>query len=306
MLNTLRTKFVPAQLVFMGSIILLLASVWGWYKLVYSSPSQVFDRMLSNALSTSGAVKTIYQVGDGQKLNQKTHIVTAPQHTIYSVAELQPGPSGGTLITTESIGTPKTDYVRYTDIKTDQKTTEGKEFNFGALLGIWGKSDDKEATSSGAVIYNQNVLGVLPTGNLTPNQRLQLLEQISNDQVYTVDFASVRKGDHSGRPTYSYDVIVKPVAYVSMLKTFARDIGIKQLESVDPNQYAGSPPLKFKFDIDIWSGTLKKITYQEAQQDAATPQKTEEFSSYGVRKKIVIPAQTIPAGELESRLQQIQ
>lgn len=280
-------------------IILLIAGTLGWYRLYYTNPSEVFSRMLHNSLSTPGVTKVVSQSDTDQQLDQRAQLVTTPTQRVRSTVILRQGAGGDTLITTESIGTTHADYVRYADLKTNQKTAEGKDFNFAAILNIWGKADSNDTTSGGAQLYNQTVLGVVPVGNLDATLRQQLLNQIINDNVYTVNYATIKKTKQAGRPVYSYDVSVMPVAYVSMLKAYARDIGLKQLEPVDPNQYAGSAPLKFNFNIDVWSGALTQITYKDSKR-------TEKFSSYGVHPQIELPTKTVPIEQLQSKLQEIQ
>lgn len=298
MSNTISSKITPVRLFIISLIILLLAATWGWYRLDYANPDHVFNRMLANTLATSGVSKQVSQSESEQKMDQSTQLVAAPEHRARSIAALQQGVDGSTVVTTESIGTTTADFVRYNNIKTGQKTADGKSFNFSSVLGIWGKSDASNPNSNGgAQLYNQTVLGVFPVGNVNPNQRRQLLAQINKDQVYTID-NHVKKGSQSGRPLYTYSVTVKPVAYVSMLKTFARDLGLQQLEAVDPSQYADSSPIKFTIDVDVWSGELIKINYSDSAR-------SEAFSAYGVRRHIDLPDKTIPVDELQTRLQQL-
>jgi hypothetical protein len=295
----MNSKITPAKLFAISAIILVFAAAWGWYGLVYSSPSAVFERMLFNNLATTSAYKVIAQKDTDQQLDQKTQLLLTPSQRVYSTVALRQGADAGTLVSTESVGTTSADYVRYADIKTTQKTADGKAFDFSSVLGIWGKSDADDTGNGGAQLYNQSVLGVVPIGNLSANQRQKLLNQIKDNKVYSIDYSKVNKSFSAGRLVYSYDITVKPEAYVLMLKAFARDIGLKQLESVDPSQYADAPPLQFSFDVDVLSGQLTKITYKDSER-------TELFSSYGAIVKIDIPDKTVPVQDLQSRLQQIQ
>ncbi len=107
-------------------------------------------------------------------------------------------------------------------------------------------------------MFNQTVLGVVPVGNLSAQQRKQLVNEIKKNQVYKADYGNVKRHIVAGRPQYSYNVEVHPAPYVAMLKAFAHDIGITELERVDPAQYQDTPPLKFNFTVDVWSGELQK------------------------------------------------
>ncbi|HUP26530.1 MAG TPA: hypothetical protein VM124_02710 [Candidatus Limnocylindrales bacterium] len=299
MSKTITSKVPSVRLIIFIASILLLAALYSWFRLVYSRPAVVFDRMLNSMLATPGVSKQISQTEGTQKVNQNVQLTTMPQQRVHSASVLHQGEDGSTVITTESIGTIPADYVRYTDIKTSQKTTEGKAFNFSSVLGIWGRAAANDPNSGGAQLFNQMVLGVIPVGNVSGLQRKQLINQIEQEQVYQVDYSSLKREVVAGRPQYTYDVTIRPVAYVNMLKTFAHDIGIKELESVDPAQYKDTPPLRFTMDIDVWSGQLKKITYKDSDR-------SETYGSYGARLQISPPQTTLTVQELQSRLQQIQ
>lgn len=289
----------PAVVLYSLGIVILIISAGFWWRLVYSSPTNVFDRMLANSLSTSSVTKTTNQADDSQKLTQTTVLVAQPKQIVRSTSVLGQSDDPDTRITTESIGTPKADFVRYTDIKTSQRNPDGNPFDFSSVIGVWGRTDQGDPDSSSAQLFNQTALGVVPSANLPLPLRRSLLEQIKNDGVYKIDTSSVKRQLVNGRPVYSYKVSVLPVAYVTMLKNFARSLGITRLEQVDPSQYKDSEPLKFTFDIDVWSGQLTKIAYDGSVR-------TEVYQAYGARTQIEAPASFIAVDELQSRLQQIR
>lgn len=298
MTKSITAKLSSTMLFLLAGILLLVLSIVAWWKLIYTSPSVVFDRMLSNNFSTTSVIKTVTQADEAQKLNQTTLIVTEPKQRVDSISTLSQHGEAKSVVTTRSIGTNTEDFVSYTSINTNQKKADGKPFDFAGIIGVWGKSDQDNPAENGQ-LYNQTALGIVPTGNLALHERKELLKQIKSSQVYSFNNKTVKKSRVNGRPVLSYDVSVAPQAYVSMLKAFARSSGIKQLEQVDPTQYADSAPLKFKIDIDVWSGQLSKITYNETQN-------VDVFSAYGARKQVTIPTSTISINELQTRLQKIR
>ncbi len=293
------SKTPSVRFIILIAAILLVSALWAWFRLVYSRPSAVFNHMLSSMLASPGLSKEISQTQDSQKVDQNVQLTTMPEQRVHSTSVLHQGADGSTVITTESVGTIAADYVRYTDIQTSQKTAGGKEFNFASVLGIWGKAAANDPDSGGAQLFNQTSLGVIPAGNLNAVQRRQLMRQIEQDQVYTTDYSSVKREIVAGRPQYTYDVTIKPAAYVAMLKTFAHDIGVTELETVDPAQYQDTAPLRFTMTIDVWSGQLQKINYTDSGR-------SETYGSYGARLQINPPNATLTVQELQSRLQQIQ
>lgn len=294
----MNSKFTPTKILIAAGVIALAISGVSWWKLVYSNPSNVFDRMLANSLATPSVTKVVAQSDDSQKLQQTSQLVTEPSQIVHAKSVLGQTTDADTSIITESIGTPETDFVRYTNIKTSQKSSSGKDFDFSSVIGVWGKSG-QDSLGNGAQLFNQTVLGVVPVANLPQPQRSALLKQIKNDNVYKQDAKSVKRQLVNGRPMYIYNVSVAPVAYVTMLKNFARDLGLKQLEQVDPAQYKDSQPLQFSFEVDVWSSQLLKVSY-------STSDRTESYSAYGARTQISVPTSSIGVDELQSRLQQVQ
>lgn len=299
MLKTPVFKPTLPKFIFVLGIIILVGAFGAWWRLVYSNPTRVFDRMLSAHLSTPSITKTISESDDTQKLSQQTQLTISPTARVHSTNVLRQVADASTVVTTESIAAPTVDYVRYVDIKTGQKNSAGKPFDFSSVLGKWGKAEQSDAQSGGAQLFNQTALGVVPAADLPQAQREDLMKLIKDTKVYQTDMKKVKRTIQNGRPVYSYDVTVKPVAYVTVLKAFARDIGLKQLESIDASQYAASSDLAFTFDIDVWSGQLNKISYSDSQR-------SESYSSYGARLQIQLPSTSLTISGLQSRLQQVQ
>lgn len=261
-----------------------------------SKPTKVFDRMLAAMLTTPSVTKKITQEDNGQKLDQTVQLTTQPTAQVHSENVLNQGQA---VITTESIGTPRNDFVRYTDIKTEQKNAAGSSFDFSRVLTTWGKSGNNPETGESAQLFNQTLLGVVPIGNLAPDSRKKLVEQIRTDKVYVVDYNNVKRANVGGRPVYTFDVAMQPVAYINMLKSFARALGLTHLDQVDASQYENTPELKFTFEVDVWSAQLKKVVYTDSGR-------SEDYSAYGARVLIDEPGDTITLEELQTRLQQVE
>ena len=287
------------RVIMVVGFVLLAVSFVGWWLKVYNSPANVFDRMIATSLASPAVSKKIQQDDESQNLDQTTVLVTAPDQIVQSDTVLVQALDSDTSISTETIATPQVDYVRYTGIDTNQKSANGEAFDFSSVLGVWGKTDVSDQQGNGAQVFNQTVLGVVPIANVRQPLRRALIEQIKRDGVYRIDASKVERKTVNGRPVYSYDVTVAPVAYVTMLKNFARSIGITQLDQVNPKQYENSAPLNFVFDIDIWSGQLIKVAYEGSER-------TEEYSAYGGRNQIEVPTDAIDVSKLQTRLQQIQ
>lgn len=275
--------------------VLLGLSGFAYWKYICSDPVVVFERMLSTSLSTPSMTKIITQNDEGQDLKQVVNLQTSPGQFARTNSELNQKESS-TIISTETIGTPAADFVRYTGIKTNQKSATGKDLDFNKIINLWGKTDK----SNGEVqLFNQTVLGVIPIANIRQPLRGQLIDKIEQESVYSFDRKVVKKTYVNGRLIYSYEVSIKPVAYVSMLKLVARDMGIKELEAIDPSQYANSAPIVFGIEVDVWSSQLTKITFKDSKR-------SERYVSFGARSTVITPNNTVPVEELQNRLQQVQ
>ncbi len=299
MSKSITSKFSLVKVIVLLGVVLLAVSVVGWWKMVYSSPKNVFDRMIANTLATPAVTKVSNQVDEAQNLNQISALITEPQQIVHSKSVLTQSADTNTSVITESIGTPDAEFVRYTDINTSQKSATGGAFDFSSVKGVWGKTDLSDPNSGGGQLFNQAVLGVVPTANVRQPYRDALIKEIKTDGVYKTDYSSVKRQKVNGRPVYTYQVEVTPVPYVTMLKNFARSIGLTQLEQVNPEQYKNSAPLQFTFEIDVWSGQLVKVVYTGSSR-------TETYGGYGANSPIALPAQSIGVDELQNRLQQIR
>ena len=70
------------------SILILVASAFSWWKMVYSSPTNVFNRMLANSLASPAVSKVVKQNDDSQNLNQKSALVTEPEQIVHAISVL--------------------------------------------------------------------------------------------------------------------------------------------------------------------------------------------------------------------------
>jgi len=280
-------------MVVFGTIILVLG-IFLWWHYIASNPKRVFTGMLNTALQTSSGAVHITQTAGGQSLDQAVTFNLAGQHVTHAATALT---QAANLAQTETIGTPFQDYVRYTAIRTSQRSASGKPLTFSGVIGVWGTAAAATSSSNGQ-LYNQVVLGVIPFGNLAETQRAQLLKLMQ--PVYMVNYDTMLRKIVHGRPTYTYTVQVMPEPYVIMLKQYGVDTGLTQLAQLNPASYNGSAPLVFTVTVDVWSRQLQAITYGDSNR-------VEHFSQFGQSvPPLTIPSHTVSIDELQSRLQTVQ
>lgn len=267
-----------------------------WYKNIYSDPRSVFNAMIENSLRTSSVTKRIVQGDESQALDQKVRLQIGEMHLVQGLTELSQTGVASAQVTTESIGTPTSDFVRYRSINTDQKSAAGGELDFSNVIGVWGKTEAEGETTG--ELYNESTLGVIPIGNLSAEDRQKLMNLITATDVYKVEYANVKRVSANGRPAYEYTVKVLPVAYVTLLKNYAQMVGLTQLQDIDPARYENSNAIEFTVTVDIMTRRLATTTYQNGRQ--------ENYISYGGTTRVAVPKETIPVEELQQRIQEVQ
>lgn len=280
-------------------VLLLGVSGWLWWHNVRSTPDRVFWGMLDNSLRTRSVTRTVAQEAAGQSSNQMGRLQAAPTNlTVGNNKIVQQTEAGTTRVTTETIGTPFVDYVRYTEISAPPKEGQSKAPDFSKVKGVWGRSAEVNAKQTDGQLYSQAVLGVVPFANLPAKQRQQIMEKMR--QAYSYDTGKVKREIKNHRPVYTFTVTLKPVAYVAMLKSLAGDIGLTQLENVNPEDYRSTPEATFQMTVDVWSRQLLSTAQPESPSQ-------DNFGSYGLTSlDVSLPRDTTPISELQTRLQAIE
>jgi len=301
--RAVQRKYLP-QWLFAGGVLLLIVSGFIWWFGIYTNPYNVYWGMLSNSLATPSVTKHVVDKSSSTGLDQYVGQQFGTNTLAYGRTTLT---SATSTVKTESIGTIKDDYVRYTSIQTKQKDKQGKEFNFSNVLGRWGHAAAANVpaqSGSATPFFIQTMLGLgggnlIPMANLAPAQRQNLLNQLHQNVVFSTSFNDVKKGKLYGRPVYTYAVDVEPVAYVGLEKAFATDLGIKTLDSIDPNNYQGQQAVKVQLTVDTRSHNLVQVKYIGTEHQ-------EIYSSYGVPINQKLPKATISSQALQNLISHIQ
>lgn len=280
---------------------LLVLAFLVWWNFIYQSPRRVFEGMLENNLQVSSVTKHEYLSDTSQTVDKYIRLqlgsVNASQNVQTTSLKQQ-----ATAVTTESVGTPTQEYVRYVKLTSNQKQANGRPIDFRNVLNVWGKVDaTNQATPP--VQFSQSLLDVgtvpaPPIGNVTPEQKENITQFIRDQSVFMPDYATMQRTTFEGRRAYVYDVSVKLAPYVRMMQAFASDIGLHELDSLDPTSYQSAPPIKITLTVDTASHHLRQIAYKQSGF-------TETYSDYGLSAPITIPTKTIPASELQARLQKL-
>lgn len=278
----------PATSMVVAGVILLAISLPLWWFKVYLSPERAFIDMLKNNLTTTSVTKTISLANSKKTLQQKIQLQTGSTKAAYWFVTAKQGTN---TVTTESIGTPSADYVRYTDISgKDAKIKKA----YHSVLNVWGKNSPGGSLFSEAVL-DVNYAPTMPIGSLTSNERQSMLDFIKSQHVFGVDYSKVKSVTVEGRPAYQYTVSVSQAAYVRLMQAFATDLGLTALQDVSASQYQNQPPATITASVDKRTHTLLRLSYARSGYSAT-------YRDYGVHRHVTLPSKTIPLDQLKQRV----
>lgn len=289
------TKFVTsAKFIITFAVLVVLVTLGLWQYHNSTNADRVFWGMVDDTMQTTSYTRHAQQKSGSQSVDQVFITAAAPQHKLFSDSVFtQTGVDSATAVT-ENLGTPTADYVRYTQIETAQ------DLDFRKLLNIWGVAESQAPGKTAAQLYNQAVLGVIPTGNLSAEQRREVIKIMRDNKAYSFTLMSTKRSLPFGRPTLSYNVIVNPVGYISALKQFATYVGLNHLEEVNPADYESARTLSFMVDVDGWSHQMTAVSQIG---DA----KIEDITGRNMKRELIdVPSDAIPVEELQAKLQAVQ
>jgi len=281
-------------------LIVLLAAVW--WGVVYINPSNVFWGTVEQSLATPSVVIESNEVNGQNSAKEFVHMDLGSANKVESLTVLR---QGSAQVKAEIIGTRDADYTRYLEI-TPAASKDAKKPDTSKIVNIWAKSSDARQSStqaSGHVLFAQTVLGIglpvgsvpLPIGNVSQSQRNDLVNAIRGENVYQPSFNTVKKSIKNGRILYTFTVQIQLIPYVRMMQLFAKDVGLHELDQVDPNSYQAAKPLSIKLTIDA-------ISRQLVQVNAGPTGYNQSYAAYGLPLQANVPASYINIDELQKRL----
>jgi hypothetical protein len=278
------------------SIILLGGAGYVWYKNILTDSDRVFYGMLSKSLQTDSVSRTVTQTSSLRNVTQTYNLTYRPtpiaesETTIEQVGENRETNS----VTTRSIGTKDVDYVQYTDIQITNVTgkPETKE-----ILGQWAKRDKNTETGEAPQLLSEALFMFVPFGNLASEKREELVSKMRENKSYSFKEGKL---EMSGlRPVMTYEVAIKPKALVEVLGAYVQETGIGDASQLDPASYEQAENVHVRITVDLLSRHLKEMTF-------IGDTRKETYSSYGVKRDIQLPKDTISISDLQTRLQKLQ
>jgi hypothetical protein len=271
-----------------------------WWNVAWQNPRRVFEDMLANNLATRSVTKHASANGNGQGVDQYVRLEMGGTNAADWLVTANHVSSS---VTTESLGTPTSAYIRYTHIETQQKSKSGKPYDFRSVLNVWGKGDGKADPSLGQ-LFDQSLLDIAsaplpPIANLPASEQHTVLGYMRDEHIFTPSYNNVKRETVNGRGVYTYQVSVSLGAYVRLMQAFAHDLGLNILDTIDPSQYSTVPPVVLSVSVDRASHQLVKVSYPGSGF-------SQSYADWGLALPIAIPHTSISTTELQKRIQSIQ
>lgn len=296
--RTSRMHIIVAVVVSLG--VAILAGTFGmWQNHRMMDADMVFWGAVNNNLQTRSFTRSsVQEAQQDQKVQELVSTQTSPKKLVNSEVTFTQTGDEKAFVNTESIGTPYRDYIRYNKIETAQTDATGKPLDYAGVTGVWGETLTPDDTKTTGRLYNQSVLGVMPWGSLSTDQRAELVAYMKHNHVYEYKIRDTYRSGLFGRPTHEMVVTVKPRPYLEMLKIFAAYQGLNHLEDIDPADYETNQPIEVTVMIDGWTHHVTQVT-QNAQ--------VEYISSHNTKRQLSLPpAHATPVADLQQRLEQIR
>ncbi len=283
------------------AVILLVISGYLAYTRIYLTPERRFWMAMDNNLSLPSVVRSTESGGTGNKSIETIRFEFGGQAAQDKVSSV--GFKNATTesnVTTETLNTPATQYVRYKNIFSTEKKADGKAYNFDSIKNIWAKEDvpsDAQSLDNQRLAYLQPLITLVPFGNLPPAARQEVVAYLKSSGAYEVDFKRPTYQTSNGQKYINYDVEVHTKKYVAALQHYFTTAGLGVFPPLNPSGYSDNAHVSGNFIVEMKNNTLSAISFNR---------QNESYSNYGVLNQLTLPKTTIPLAELQARLQAAQ
>lgn len=285
----------PKKAITISAVVFILACIIAWWQFIFAEPSRVLSDMLAGNLRTPGVVKQVEQTAGQGQLDQNTYLsfVDGPVSQALTTLEQTDSSGAPSKIVTENIGTPGKDYIKYRmiDVQSDGQGAGNSAEN------VWASRAEEGKSGQQANFLNQTLFGLVAFGNFDKDQAEALKATAEQAGIY--NYSAVDKGFENGRLVYRYNMEIQPSNLISYLAKYSLLLGVDHNGQLNPQNYVNVQPVKAIFTVDVLSRELTSIEYTNTGR-------TELYNSFGLKRPIEIPTETISIDALQRRLQSSQ
>ncbi|MBI5357853.1 hypothetical protein HZB74_03340 [Candidatus Saccharibacteria bacterium] len=280
---------------FVLAVAVFCLSGWLYWTKVLADADRVLNDSIAKNLGINSVTRHVVQADSSGGIEQTAHLsFFAPDALARSKTELTQKTSARNeaKVTTETIGTKSTDYVRYVSV--DGADGLAGADNLKKLIGTWAKREADPEKGATTDFLNESLFGIVPFGRLTDDAKKQLIDKINEKDLYK--YSSATREIKNLRPVYVYRMSIKTEDLVEILSEYARLTGLADPSQFNPKDYEGSPPISVDITIDVLSRNLTSVTYNATNR-------TEEYSGWNLYKPSDLPNDAISIEELQKRME---
>ena len=286
----------PRRSAVLFAVVLVAGIMLGWWFIVWQNPRRVFEDMLASNLATTSVTEEAHAANNGQSVEQYARLQMGGGNAAHWLVSAK---QSGVSVTTESIATPTVGYIRYTNIVVGQQAATAGTKSLANVLNVWAKADGVTDTALNQ-LFSQTLLNINnaplpPIGNLPYAQQQNILAYMRDQKIFVPDYRKVVAQTMNGRPVYTYQVSVPLGAYIRMMQAFAHDLGLKTLDTLDPNQYSTVQPLTVTMSVDRLSHQLVRVGYGGTGY-------VQNYVDWGLMTPITLPHASVTTTTLQNRI----
>lgn len=265
-----------------------------YYENIFTDNEKVFYGMIDKSLNVTNYVREVNQSSSIQSEKQRLLVNFTPEPYVFMETDLEQNQNRIlSSVKTQNIGTRDSDYISYKEINIPG--ADGHLQDYSSALDVWAKRNSAETQTGDAQFLNEAIFTFIPFGNFSESQRSEILTKLKDEGVYKLHSFDMEYKDY--RPIMNGQAMMNPRKYISLMKSYAEQSNIGNLDQLDPENYPDKNTFNIVFKIDMLSGRLMQINYP-------TDGRIETYEAYNVDKPVEIPQNYIGIDELQQRLQQ--
>lgn len=283
---------------FILGIIIALVGSYLWFTRLYLTDERRFWIAIENSMSLPSVTRELQSGGSGNQVVQSQQFFFSPNQVVASrVTFDQISATESTSVITEGLSFLDTQYSRYTEFSTNQRTQDGAAVDIDSLLGKWEENAvPQEALEQARQAYVSELVTLVIFGNFDSEYKRSVLERMQQEGVYEINPNSINHDEFEGEDSLIYNVSVKIKPFVELLNDSFEYAGLGDFPPLDPSGYSDdAPPLPAQIIVNKRQNTITGVSFGTRQ---------ERYSGHGIIKDVNRPTAEFQSGELEDAVQQ--
>lgn len=286
------SKRISLKTVFIFSLFLYVVSMAFAWKYIVNSPDVVLSRALENSLQTKSVTKILEQ-NNAQGMNKQVSTISfAPSFGVQALYTIkQESEEQKVYNETEVLGFRDADYVRYRALESPNIDTNKK----AEILNQWARVDGSSDPGQQPSTLNDNLLNLVLFGNVSGKDASKIAGEFKNNGAYTIE--SYKTKFSRGHHVMELKVNINPKKFVQVLQDNKNALSYIDASSLSVEE-ATDQAVATTIVVDVLSGQVMQVGIDGS--------KTEDFTAFGMYRKIDIPANSVPFADFAKKVQSLQ